>query len=242
MSTNINELMNVLASAKEAQDAVPAMRNELARLTRALEASQSEANRYKQASEDIGVELHSAKSLASKLGDERDEAMFHALELEEKLGSITKVLGSALGLVEPPAAREIKATEEAPTPKTEEHPAPQAQAQTHSATDTYHAYEPIHSYDHDNWAPKPVAPEVASTPNPSPEADRLSGQQGYTDSLTASTPTSSLEVEASTPTADASGHTPEAKPPYQGVRWQDKPGYLSWSNFIDQGGEKPYWM
>lgn len=233
MSTNINELMNVLASAKEAQDAVPAMRNELARLTRALEASQSEADRYKRASEDIGVELHSAKSLASKLGDERDEAMFHALELEEKLGSITKVLGSALGLVEPPAASPVKAAE--PAPKTEEHPAPQAQ--THSATDTYHAYEPIHTYDHDDRAPKPAAPEVASpSPNPSPEPEANPANPA------ASTPTSSSEVEASTSEGSSSTHTTDSKPPYQGVRWQDKPGYLSWSNFIDQGGEKPYWM
>lgn len=248
MSIRIKELMETLTQANEAQEAVPAMKAELARLQRALEASQTEATRYKKASEDIGVELAETKSKASDIASQRDEAQFRTLELEEKLATISKALSSTLGLVEPPKASEVKAEvkeELAQAPVKAEAHAEVPQHRPYTQTDYHDDYKP------QAWEPQPrdedrhSASEVASPPNPTSleeMKDKAWSDVKHHFETDASTPPSSSEAHQSTPEGNSAQPTLAEKPAYLGVRWQDKPSYLSWSQFISQGGEKPYWM
>lgn len=263
MTIRINELIATLNSAQEAQDAVPAMKAELDRLRRALEASQKEASRFQQAADDIGVELTTVKTLNTSLGSERDEAQFRALELEDKLATISKVMGSALGLVEPPKASEVKAVESqseavptsASTNLTSSSGEPDAASFSYSDADhlaksagvpTFYSrdVEPKHTY----GEYQATAPEVAApSPSPTQEPKDWRPEDWKAENVSeGSTPTYFGHQEApSTPPAAPSQPSPNAPTspaPYLGVRWQDKPAAMSWSDFVDQGGERPYWM
>jgi len=176
-------------------------------------------------------DLNNASLAARTIGAERDEAQFRTLELEEKLQSISSVMGKALGLVVPPQDKPAE-------PEVERTPEPSHVDEMKGTTismpasgDADHTYEVAwrlalvreEAYRH-TYA---EAPEVVSPSNPFETSD------GYTPVPPA---TSTSEEPSAQPIADT------AALPFAGREWKSKPPQMTWKEFVSLGGERPYWM
>lgn len=238
MTIRIDELMQALGSANEAVQTLPKVKAELNSVTHELERAKALIERLSQSHQSVENELSAAKDAARSIGAERDEAQFRTLELEEKLSSITDLMGKTLGLVVPtpdkpkpepvvvePVA-EVKAEE--PELKQETTASYEYTAKTRQDDDEYKDWR--RERDQNQGAmgkPMEWAPEVASPPNPF-----ISATDAYTQ---VPQPMSTSEAPYTQPIADPA-------PEYAGQSWGNKPHDVTWLNFTSAGGERPYWL
>lgn len=243
MSLNLNELMATLAKAQDAVNAVPTLQSEVDKLRQALAASERENSTLRSNNENLGSELAKAKDAARSVGVERDEAAFRALELEEKLATVTDALGKTLGLVVPPKDEPKPDAEPAPVVAVKPDPEPEI------------PYAPAsHSSSHDDWrdardeeiAKMNEGTSIGSNPTPAPEVPAIPRPWEPIPEMRDVVPSgalSTLPPTSSTASASSIQPTPDFSKPYIGKAWHERPSHVSHSAWEAGGGEPaPSWM
>jgi hypothetical protein len=199
MTSQVNEIFEAFAQAKDALSELPKVRGELFAIT--------VIDNQDKVIAELKAKLEASEAKASALEVERDDAGFRELEANEKLENILK----AVGVVTDTLSAKVK--EVKPEPEVE-------QVQDKPEVEEVRSFT-----DYDNTAyTLPVIPEGKYPTEVHMNEDGVLH----------------LVPIAEVPQEPSAEEVQAAPRPFED--WHDKPYSVSWKDFINGGGRRPYWL
>lgn len=265
MSKSTIDLFEGFAEAVAALKAKPELEAQILHLQAQLDAAQRLADNQRSAIESLQLNVASSSDRIRSLEVERDSYFLEAEEAKESMSKVASVLG--LVKPQPPApVEEIPATP-APLPEpvsTLVDPAPVTPRPFDSAMTT----SPVESHtspatEEPSATPSPLpvwpvspqaSPSDTASPQPSasaePEAqppvrygfDPLpeTAPEPASSNFPPSSPATSVDALSGDEASSPDPFNNNSKP-YLGQRTDQKPHWMSWTNWVNGGGEKPHW-